>query len=937
MSIRISATAARPRRRLTLGNPLAFHTGPAVLSAANTEITLSGDAWVWTPISTYHATHRTVMEFDFTAENLASFHEIGFDTDTVWGVGAETNRNFDLGGESTWDWQANHDFRLALPDGTIHVQIPIGEYLSDSEKAQGLDITHLVFMNYDPRPGLSPLDLGKSIFSNIKLYESDEVRTVTTYDPRGNVETVRTASDPRNITTSYAYDRLGRQTKKTLDDGGSMERQYVTVYDATGNVLVEQNPSGAIGSGEFVQTVHEYDRFGRIVKTTLPDPDGIPGGATGLASEVNTFAYDASGNLVSQTNGEGETTHSAFDSQGRKISQTDGNGDVTRYRYDSEGNLIAVIDAAPDHNVTKYTYDGLNRQKTETIRALVGTTPTELTRTNTYDLEGNLSSTTDRNGNTRLFQYDALGRRTDEIWAVGSQIVRFLDWRFDDLGRVIREADNNGTTTTTADDFVNTFSYDGLGRLIDQKNYDASSTGRPLVHQTFSYAFDFVSDAFGPGEFQDQVHRREYLGSGGNTAVAETLQQYDRVGNLSSVRDYDINTGSSAPIVDSKEFGFTYDAANNLRSILRTPTYIGDYATTYEYDAANRLTSIWHNVPADIAHIYGYDNASRINQFISSSDVFLSDDRHYLYDDAGQLTSKTGGSAESYAYDDNGNRAFLGSQSIVTSLGNRLKSDGTYNYDYDGEGNLKSRTRISTAAASDYLTEYAWDHRDRLTGVTFKNNSGTVTKWVAYTYDAENRRVKRAFDPDGAGGQPTASEYFVYDGSNLSMRFNNAQQLTHRYLYGPQTDQVLADEVFTTVGSQQVSDEVLWQVADHEGTIRDIVNANGTLRKHVDYVLLERSRVSCITIRTVSTSAIQRPTPRRSTSSSATRVRNGTRTPNSLTTTPVGTTRRWAALSAKTQAASTAATLTSSATSAMIRLTTPIQLDYSRPVTLSTT
>lgn len=44
------------------------------------------------------------------------------------------------------------------------------------------------------------------------------------------------------------------------------------------------------------------------------------------------------------------------------------------------------------------------------------------------------------------------------------------------------------------------------------------------------------------------------------------------------------------------------------------------------------------------------------------------------------------------------------------------------------------------------------------------------------------------------------------------------------------------DEVFVDgAGGQWVSDEVLWQLGDQLGTVRDIVDDNGVLRKHVDY------------------------------------------------------------------------------------------------------
>ena len=39
------------------------------------------------------------------------------------------------------------------------------------------------------------------------------------------------------------------------------------------------------------------------------------------------------------------------------------------------------------------------------------------------------------------------------------------------------------------------------------------------------------------------------------------------------------------------------------------------------------------------------------------------------------------------------------------------------------------------------VTEYAWDHRNPLTDLTFRASAGgTVTKRVRYVYDANDRR-----------------------------------------------------------------------------------------------------------------------------------------------------------------------------------------------------
>ena len=126
-----------------------------------------------------------------------------------------------------------------------------------------------------------------------------------------------------------------------------------------------------------------------------------------------------------------------------------------------------------------------------------------------------------------------------------------------------------------------------------------------------------------------------------------------------------------------------------------------------------------------------------------------SENATYFYDNSSQLIgadrSGTAGD-ESYTYDDNGNRVTADGASYSTGANNRLLSEGTYNYTYDDEGNRSTRTRISSATASDHRTEYTWDHRNRLTKVVFKNNSGVITKEADYAYDIFDRRIAKTVD-----------------------------------------------------------------------------------------------------------------------------------------------------------------------------------------------
>ncbi|MFT3920975.1 MAG: hypothetical protein QM778_00425 [Myxococcales bacterium] len=104
-----------------------------------------------------------------------------------------------------------------------------------------------------------------------------------------------------------------------------------------------------------------------------------------------------------------------------------------------------------------------------------------------------------------------------------------------------------------------------------------------------------------------------------------------------------------------------------------------------------------------------YDAESRITANNSKLDGSTS----YTYDNTNQLTGAdhpSGQTDESYTYDANGNRNNTGNQ--ITD-NNRLTFDGTYLYEYDGEGNMTARTNVNTRAR----TTYEWDYRNRLTAV----------------------------------------------------------------------------------------------------------------------------------------------------------------------------------------------------------------------------
>jgi len=206
---------------------------------------------------------------------------------------------------------------------------------------------------------------------------------------------------------------------------------------------------------------------------------------------------------------------------------------------------------------------------------------------------------------------------------------------------------------------------------------------------------------------------------------------------------------------------------------------------------------------------------------LDSIDSYLDGLSEYTHDNTDQLTGAdhTGQTNESYTYDENGNRTMTG-HSIGDN--NRLLSDGTHNYTYDDEGNRLTKTKISTGEKE----EYTWDHRNRLTKVTFKNSGGTVLKTVDHSYDVFNRWIRRSVDADGPGAGTAVDTFFSHEGGQVALQFagSTASTLSHRRLWNPAAvDQLLADESVTSLTTPGV---VQYPLGDHLGTLRDLATYN---------------------------------------------------------------------------------------------------------------
>ncbi len=118
--------------------------------------------------------------------------------------------------------------------------------------------------------------------------------------------------------------------------------------------------------------------------------------------------------------------------------------------------------------------------------------------------------------------------------------------------------------------------------------------------------------------------------------------------------------------------------------------------------------------------------------------------------------------------------------------------------------------------------EYQWDYRNRLTKVTQRECASPAScgRWNT-NMDALNRLVHRTETP--MEESPVEQFWHMMKASMRCLSSMVKDEVTHRYLWSGAVDQLLADEQVT---STSTGGNVLWPLADHLGTLRDIADYN---------------------------------------------------------------------------------------------------------------
>ncbi len=683
----------------------------------------------------------------------------------------------------------------------------------------------------NPASGSSPAWMGR----RNETISPAGIITYLVFDAQGDVTSTYVGTNAYGATDinpqgSSAPNNMVETSSSTFDADGNM---LVTTQYVAGQANREAQLGNDWRDRQVWAMTYDGTRYTYSFATYDNLDEAVSNQVFQAATAWQTNAVDL---LLSQTD-------TAYDSLGQVYRTTQyasiannlpATPEVTNYWHDAAGNQVKLQD--PDTNQTTWQVDAFGH-------AIQQTNPLG-TSHYAFDAAGELVQSTDANGRPIVFRYNGVGQKTEEDWynpvdGGGNPVgppTEIISFAYNAAGLMQSASDQNTAAGTTATD---TYGYDTEGHVTSETQQI------PGLAPSVTY-----SERYSDG------NRQELDGYVNGAYVLANSYQYafnpsnNLYGQMSQASQW--GAGGTEAWVD-----FTYFGDGQFKTVTRSqldpPSYSGTSATwvtaAYGYSAAGQLASLAyvneHGAALD-AYSYTYTAAGDMNTSANTFDGTVT----YTSDATGQLKNASGSTPpnESYTYTANGNRITTNNGTVTYVLGpdNEVLFDGTYNYQYDADGNQIARWvgggSLPQPGDSD-ITIYTWDNRNRLASVThYGSYGGAADLSINYLYDAFNRWIGQTVTTGSGGGATVAQTRFAYDGYQIAMQFDGAgtaaltaANLSHRYLWGPGVNQLLADAQSQPAGggtyNQSLPGTVVWALGDHLNTVRELAvfdpTANG--------------------------------------------------------------------------------------------------------------
>jgi RHS repeat-associated protein len=602
---------------------------------------------------------------------------------------------------------------------------------------------------------------------------------------------VSSVSDPLGRVVAYAYDGVGNLTDVTDVNGGNTHFTYDSAHRMLTMRFPNQAPgvtgsTGAVVSNKYDgqgRVTEQTDQLGRTTKfayagepftgtggsTTITDPKGnviVQNYRFGeLVSETKgygtpqaatwTFGYDpATLGMTSVTDPNGHTTTSTFDSEGNTLTSTDALSRTTTNTYDSLNDLLTTTD--PLGVTTTMVYDPKGNLLTRS-RPLTGTAQTQTT-TYTYGdatHPGDVTATTDPEGKTSKYTYDANGDRTSTADPLGNKATS----TYNAVGWLLTTVSPRGNAEgANPASFTTTYAHNNFGQItetVDPLGHKTTSQYGPDQNpiastdadgNTTTYTYDAADERTGVHRADGTTLQTTYWPDGAvkeqiDGAGHATHYEYDPLARVSAVTD---------PLGRVTRYG--YDGAGNRTSL----TDAEGRVTTTSYDAANEPTAITYSdgKTPNVSNITYDANGQRTGMTDGSGTwSWTWDSLHrltnvtegnngtvkYQYDLRNDLTTITypDGHSVMRGYDDAGRWT-----SVTDWLGN------TTTFAYDPDQNMTTETLPVGAGITDTST-YA--NNDSLSSISDKHGASTLFA-ANYTRDANSQLTSDSSQSPSEGG-----------------------------------------------------------------------------------------------------------------------------------------------------------------------------------------
>ena len=585
---------------------------------------------------------------------------------------------------------------------------------------------------------------------------------------------------------AYEFDTQNRWVKRTAGNGRVTERALM----CDGRLLWEVDEDG-------VRTDYAYDTARQLMETTR---SAIMEGEIVITPEtITSYTRDGVGRVLSTRRDIGAMTmqeSTSYNLLGRTTSTTDVLGRVTAYAYSQDGltatqtipfGATFVTRSAPDGTVMEksgtgqrhlvYSIDLVNDGVRTFTKAVSGETETELQRSivngveetlrtgvpnttggiiyirGTYNVKGQLIKEQTDAGNAAttmaptLWEYDAFGNRTKEIWKFADPSTvsnsRITTWSYgaeqaeDGVYRTVTTTKNNGQGTTYTETQKTLVS--SLSPTLESKTVSIDPRGNISTQWS----------EYGAGAVRTQKSSIPTSNITATVTVIDdfTTTQTDHVGITSTQTRAYAETGIIYAITDGRGNTTTTktdlaertvsvkDAAGNTTTTAYSPYFdqpsvvtnaLGK-TTCYSYDLRGRKTAEYGTATQPL--LFGYDQADRMASLTT------------FREDAGDITTdptgRTDGDTTTWSYDEATGLV------IRKTYADATHEDTTYNALNlkstltDARGivttwgyNLKKGVNNSVSYSdSTPGIQYAYNYLNQLTLVTDASGSRTI----AYT------------------------------------------------------------------------------------------------------------------------------------------------------------------------------------------------------------